>query len=342
MDNWAMHDRIPVRTGGGWRLLIGLVVGLLGCERQTAEVLLGQPARPYHMELRLEPAVPRAGHETQLRFRLLDTAGGQALGPLQILHERALHTFIVSRDLRVFAHTHHEDFFPLTAQDLDAASFRFPHVFPWAGEYMIVSEFTYKDRSWVKQFRVRVDGAQAAEGEAAAEPELSRDKAFGPYRVSLRTSPDPPLAGHEVELVCVFSRGGTPVSDMGLYLGTEVHMASWRLDGEHFGHQHTYTPQMAALMNRMRTMADGSGRAGETAARMNRMMVELMSGPATQAYSGPELPVRHVFPTAGLYKLFFETAPGGERLVADFTVRVVDYEEGRDTRIESIVAGADL
>ena len=338
-----MHDVIPRRTGGGWWLVVGLWVGLLGCERQAAQVLVGQPARPYHLELTLEPAAPRAGQETHLRFRLLDTAGGQALSPLQILHERAVHTFIVSRDLDVFAHTHHEDFFPLTAQDLSAASFHFPHVFPKAGEYMIVSEFTYKDRSWLKQFRVLVGGGNAPEGEAAAEPDLGRDKAFGPYRVSLRTSPDPPVAGHEVELVCVFSHDGTPVTDLQLYLGTEVHMASWRLDGEHFGHQHTYTPQMAALMNMMKTMGDGSGQAGEMAARMNRMMVQLMSGPAKQAYSGPELPVHHVFPTAGLYKLFFETAPGGKRLVADFTVRVVDYAEGRDTRIESIVArdGAD-
>ena len=143
--------------------------------------------------------------------------------------------------------------------------------------------------------------------------------------------------------MCVFSHNGTPVTDLQLYLGTEVHMASWRLDGEHFGHQHTYTPQMAALMNRMRTMGDGSGQAGETAARMNRMMVQLMSGPAKQVYSGPEIPVHHVFPTSGLYKLFFEAAPGGTRLVADFTVQVVDYDEERDTRIESIVAqdGAD-
>ena len=144
--------------------MVGLVVGLLGCEQRDTRLLVGQPARPYHLELTLEPAAPRAGQETQLRFRLLDAAGGQALSPLQILHERALHTFIVSRDLRVFAHTHHEDFFPLTDQDLRAASFHFPHVFPTAGEYMIVSEFTYRDRSWLKQFRVPVSGASAPEG----------------------------------------------------------------------------------------------------------------------------------------------------------------------------------
>ena len=91
-------------------------------------------------------------------------------------------------------------------------------------------------------------------------------------------------------------------------------------------------------MNSMRTMADDPDHAAGMAARMNRMMVELMSGPASQVYTGPELPVHHVFPTAGLYKLFFETAPGGQYLVADFIVEVVDYAEGRDTRIESIVA----
>jgi hypothetical protein len=70
---------------------------------------------------------------------------------------------------------------------------------------------------------------------------------------------------------------------------------------------------------------------------MTRMMVQLMRGPARQTYSGPELPVHHIFPTPGVYQLFFESAPGGKPLVADFMVRVVEYEEGIDTTVHSIV-----
>ena len=319
-----------------------LVLGVLGCDQTAQNTLIGKPPGPYQLALRLDPAAPQAGQETHLIFRLTERTSKQPVADLQILHERALHTFIVSKNLRVFAHTHHEDFFPLTAEDLAAATFHFPHTFPQAGEYMVVSEFTHKDRSWVKHFTLQVgDAGQGMRtAEAEREPELSefaRKKSFGPYQIELRTSPDPPVVGHSVELVCVFTKDGEPVTDLGLYLGTEVHMASWRIDGEHFGHQHTYTPEMAALMNMMQDHAGHADAMNEMKARMDALMIQLMSGEPKQTYPGPELPVQHVFPTPGVYKLFFEVAPGGKRLVADFVVQVADYEEGINTTVRSIV-----
>src|SRR5207249_5743598 len=304
-----------------------LVVGLLGCGKTQETVLVGQPDGPYRLELSLDPPQPYAGQEVSLTYRVSDAKTRQPIPDLQVLHERVLHTFIVSGDFRTFVHTHHEDFFPLTAQDLAAATFHYPHVFPYDGEYLIVGEFTHKDRSWVKRFTLAV-GGEAAQGQV--NEDLHRDKAFGHYQVSLRTSPDPPVAGYDTELVCRLMRDGTPVTDLGLYLGTEVHMAVWRLDGEHFGHQHTYTPEMAAMMAMMRDHTNDPN-------HMARMMVQLMRGPARQVYSGPELPVHHIFPTSGIYKLFFECAPAGTTLVADFMVKVVEYSEGTDTTVHSIV-----
>ena len=70
---------------------------------------------------------------------------------------------------------------------------------------------------------------------------------------------------------------------------------------------------------------------------MAKMMVQLMRGPAKQVYWGPTLPVHHVFPAPGVYKIFFECAPGGKPIVLDFMVRVVEYSEGMDTTVHSIV-----
>jgi hypothetical protein len=258
----------------------------------------------------------------------MESATRQPVRDLQVLHERVLHTFIVSRNFKTFAHTHHEDFFPLTPQDLATATFHFPYVFPHTGTYLIASEFTHKDRSWVKQFAVAVDGEGA---QSTAEEDLRREKSFGLYQIALRTSPDPPVAGYDTELVCHLTRDGIPVTDLGLYLGTEVHMAAWRLDGEHFGHQHTYTPEMAAMMAMMRDHASNPS-------HMAQMMVQMMRGPAKQVYKGPDLPVHHIFPAPGVYKLFFESAPGGKIVVADFMVKVVEYNEGMDTTVHSIVS----
>jgi hypothetical protein len=303
-------------------------VALSGCRSKSQETpLIGRPAGPYRLELALTPTPPRAQQETTLTFRVLDSATQAPVRNLQILHERVLHTFIVSKDFLTFAHTHHEDFTPLTQPDFDNATFHFPYVFPHGGDYLIASEFTYKDHSWVKQFAVTASGDSSVH---ATEEDVRRVKSFGPYQASLSLSPDPPIAGYETELVCHLTRDGAPVTDLKLHLGTEVHMASWRLDGEHFGHQHTYTPEMAAMMAMMKDHASNPE-------HMARMMVQLMRSPAKQVFFGPDLPVHHIFPASGVYKVYFESAPGGTPLVADFMVKVAEYEEGMDTTIHSLL-----
>ncbi len=311
-----------------WSGVLGLLLhGLSGCWGSADTRLVARPAGPYQLMLELGSTPPQAGQETTLTFHLTHTKTQRSVSDLQILHERALHTFIVSRDLSIFAHTHHEDYIPLTDQDLQRARFHFPYTFPKAGQYLIVNEFTHKDRSWTKHFTVTVTG----EPGPSPEPDFRQEKQFGAYRVALRTSPSPPIAGHEVEIVChLTSAEGVPVRNLGLYLGTEVHMASWRLDGEHFGHQHTYTAEMARFMEGMRGHSMSSD-------QMARLMVQLMSRPAKQEYFGPDVPLHHVFPTAGVYKVFLELAPNGEYLPVDFLVTVAEYTDDADTTIHSIL-----
>ena len=38
------------------------------------------------------------------------------------------------------------------------------------------------------------------------------------------------------------------MTDLALYLGSELHGAVWRDDGRYFGHLHSYTPKMAAVL----------------------------------------------------------------------------------------------
>ena len=308
--------------------LLGIISSLTGCWGAPDTRLVAKPSGPYQITLDLDAATPQAGQDTTLAFTITQTKTQQPVSDLQILHERALHTFIVNQDLSTFAHIHHEDFIPLTREDLQAARFHFPYAFPKAGQYFIVNEFTHKDRSWTKHFTVTVAGEPTPQ---SPERDFRQEKQFGAYRVSLRTSPSPPIAGHEVELVCsLASTDGTPVTTLRLYLGTEVHMASWRLDGEHFGHQHTYTSEMARFMEGMRDHA-------MSADEMARMMVQLMSRPAQQEYFGPEVPLHHVFPTAGVYKVFLEFAPNGEYLSVDFLINVAEYTDDADTTIHSIL-----
>lgn len=308
--------------------LLAIFFLLSACQQPQATTLIGQPDGPYRLALSVSPAHPQPAEPTTLTYRVTHTKSGQPISDLQILHERALHSFIVSSDFSTFGHIHHEDFLPLTAHDLATATFHFPYSFPHTGQYLLASEFTHKDRSWVKQFTVAV-GKSTQQREVPVD--LSRTKTFGQYQAKLSTSPDPPLAGYDTELVLHLThQDGTPVTNLGLHLGTEVHMASWRIDGSNFGHQHTYTPEMAAMMTAMRDHTSNPS-------HMAQMMVQLMRGPAKQIFHGPELPLHHFFPTPGTYKIFLECAPGGKPLVVDFMVKVVEYSDGMDTTVRSIV-----
>lgn len=323
----------PPRAGRYWPGLLCGLIGLAGCAQPAERQPLQAAAGPYRVTLELDPAAPHAGHATHLTFRVTHAGSGQPVSNLQILHERALHTFIVSRDFSSFAHVHHEDFAPLDAEDLHGARFTFPYTFPAAGRYLVVNEFTHRDRSWMTHLMLDVHGAAPPPDDVRPEPvEMLADKRFGAYRVALRTSPSPPVAGREVELMCRLSAAdGTPVRNLALYLGSEVHMAAWRLDTAHFGHQHAYTSAMARLMSSMREHA-------MPADEMAQLMLPLMRDPREQEYFGPEVPLRHVFPAAGVYKVFFEFAPNGDYLVADFLVEVVGPSDAADTEIRSILS----
>ncbi len=313
--------------------LLTLVGALAACGESAPAVLEGRPAGPYRLALTLDPPHPQTLAETTLDWQLTHASSGLPVTGLAVLHERVIHNFIVNLDFSSFAHIHHEDFKPLSADDLAHAHFTLPYRFPSAGRYRIVSEFTYRERNYVKHFDVTV-GTPAASARAAPVARLTR--ATGEYRGVLQLSPAVPVAGYETELVLDLARDGAPVTDLALYLGTEAHVAVWRDDGAEYGHTHSYTPHMAQMLAAMHTRDQG---AGERSRRLAEMMVQMMNMPAELIYHGPRIPVHYVFPSPGYYHVFIQCAPGGNAAVFDFVFEVVAYAEGMNTRVQSIVDG---
>ena len=297
--------------------ILAVLLAIAGCAEHGDGVLEGQPGGPYRLNLILDPPVPEPGAHTVLSFQLSYAQSGQPVHDLQIAHERLIHNFIVNLDFSSFAHIHHEDFYPVSERDRATATLRFPYRFPTAGRYRIVSEFAHRNRSWTKHFDIVV-GAPNASAHRPANTERTRQ--FGDYTGSLRVSPEMPVAGFETELVLVINRNGTPVNDLGLYLGSELHGAAWRDDGRYFGHIHSYTPKVAAIL------ALAHERGGDPAtrgARIQEMLVQLMCLQSELVFPGPEVPIRYVFPEPGRYHLFLQAAPGGEPHVFRFALDVV-------------------
>lgn len=317
----------PIIAGGGWPVhrsanLPAVVVAaavtvsvlLPACGGKQEHKLEGRPEGPYRLTLALDPEDPTPGERARLTFKLRHADSGEPVRNLQVVHERVIHNFIVSRDFRHFAHIHHEDFQPVTEKHLARATFHFPYTFPQAGRYRIVSEFTHRDRAWTKHFDLTIGQAP----ERVPQIDLARDKRFGPYRARIDVSPNPPIAGHPVELVLHLTRDDKPVTDLAMHLGSELHGAIWRLDGNHFGHVHSYTPRMAALMQSVSELDDPQ----ERARRRKQLMRQLARTPREQVYEGPRIPVRHVFNAPGVYQLFLQCAPGGEPRTFDFMLEV--------------------
>lgn len=315
-----------------WISLVPLVAMLAaaGCSEPVAPVLEGTPTGPYRLTLQTIPAPPTPDTETDITLTLTRRASRKPVTDLQQVHERPLHTFIVARDFSSFAHLHQEDFGTRSAEDVAAGRFRFPYRFPAPGEYRVVAEFTHRDRAFIQHFNLRLGAAPDASSAPAMAPPLVYEQKADDFTARLRHSPEALEAGREAELVLSLARGGAPVTNLALILGAEVHAAIWRADGEHFGHTHSYTPAMDAMM---RDMAKHPG--GHSAAAM----IALMSRPAELVYPGPEVPLRYTFAAPGVYHLFLQCAPGGIPEVFHFTVEVGEARNG-DTPLKSIVPSA--
>jgi len=309
---------------------IALVFALSGCGDPTKTPLIGRPGGPYQMTFSTLPLTPVAGDTTQLTQKLSYTNNGDPVQRLHVLHERMIHNFIVNLDFSSFAHIHHEDFQAITEHDREGATLHFPYEFQRVGNYRIVSEFTHKNRSWTKHFDIQV-GDPSITSEVVVD--LNRRKSFGRYDAKLSVSPTLPVAGFETEFILELARDKQPVTDFSLILGSEIHVALWRLDGRHFGHTHAYTPHMAAMMTKMH---DRSIDPIMRAKAMTSMMIEMAEAPAQLVFVGPRLPMRYVFAEPGTYAMFLQCAPGGIAQVFKFMVKVVAYADGLNTAIDAM------
>ena len=314
------------------RLLItsSLVLALAACGDEGPRTIDGRPGGSYRLPLTLDPGHPQPGAITTLTTRARHADDDSPVTGLQVVHERVVHNFIVARDFTSFAHIHHEDFGPVTETDLAAATFSFPYAFPRAGHYRMVSEFTHDNRNVIKHYDLSVGDA----GELPkVKVDLARRKHIDGFDVELHVSPNRPAAGFETELVLDLRRDGRAVTDLALLLGSEVHVALWRIDGKHFGHAHSYTPHMASMMT---AMHDRSLDPATRARRMADMMVAMIDMPAELVFPGPRIPVRLVFPEPGVYAVFMQCAPGGTPRVFDFMVEALPYEEGMDVIVQAL------
>lgn len=235
----------------------------------------------YRVALRTEPDPPVALQDVEIWLQVLGP-DNEPVGDLTRAHERMVHTFVISRDLSSFAHLHHEDFYELTGEDLRNAEFHFPYAFPYSGDFYFSFEFANQGeyRAWASWVSVEGNVPQATEPVV----DLSATVESGDIRAELVWDV-PPVAGVQAAWHLVLTEvDGDHVTDIVQFLGADGHAAIAATDLSVVGHTHAWVDGMDAA-------PPGHDMPHE--------------------HDGPNLPFRHVFPSAGTYAIWTQFVRAG-------------------------------
>ena len=235
----------------------------------------------YAIPSETDPSPAVAGTEVEYWLTIEDDAGCP-IEDVQQAHERMVHTMFMSRDLASFQHVHHEDFYPLTAEDLRSATYHFPVTFPLAGNYLALYDFAHQNEYRYLTTWLAVEGAPAQA--AAPVIDLSLVREVDGLRVELRWDVQP-NAGYEASFTVTITENGEDVTDLAQYLGADGHAAFVSHDLAFATHTHAWFPGMEDM---------GPG----------------MEMP--HLYLGPALPFHYTFPGPGLYRTWVQFARDGD------------------------------
>ncbi len=240
----------------------------------------------------IKPSVIKTGEKVPLTFKVANEMGRPV--EMTIIHERVLHSIVISEDFSVFSHIHPEDFGSVSPKDKD---YKLEYVFPKAGRYLIAFDFTIKGQAHSRQYYVDVLGAPKM---GKSVDDMSRDKEFSGYYVKLSS---PYLqAGKMSNLKYTVEKDGKPVTDMAPYLAAAMHLAIVKEDLSKFIHAHgeVHPP-------------------GQPTPTPTTAHVHLYVPPSF----GPDVEAHVIFPEAGTYHIFGQFKHDGKVIVTDFVVEVL-------------------
>jgi hypothetical protein len=171
------------------------------------------------------PEKLRPGVDSHLTLRVHDPANGAPVRDYSVVHERLMHLFVVSEDLEDFAHIH-----PELQPD---GSFQVSVCFRRSGMYRLLADY-YPSQS-VPQLSIATLFVSGPRTAAHLSADLAPKRASN-LEASLRTDPDPPLAGLETKLFYNL----TPSQTLEPYLGAWGHMLIASQDVVDLIHTHPF------------------------------------------------------------------------------------------------------
>ena len=194
------------------------------CPRCGMTLVAGLPEPlEYPVDVRMDPAAPRAGRRVQLSFTVRHPKTGARVREFEVVHEKLLHLFVVSQDLSFFRHEH-----PQLGRD---GVFRLEMELPAPGMYRLLSDFypRHGTPQLVESTVIVPGGAITAGTRLSADLEPK-------HGVSLAMEPARPIAGMKTLMFFRIE----PADGLEPYLGAWAHMLAVSEDLVDMIHDHPF------------------------------------------------------------------------------------------------------
>ena len=213
----------------------GLLSKRPGACWQCGEPLVATSSiRPYVVKLATEPDRPTPGNPFRITIQLLDPVNGAPVSDLHVVHEKILHFFLISEDLKEYQHVH-----PVQQAN---GIFSLEAVLPANGRYHVISDFfPIGGLPQLVRSSLIVGDAHAS---TSTRPKLVPDsklvKSSAGIRFDLALAPTAPVAGTPATLAYRLTdeERGAPVRDLQPYLGAWGHTVIMSEDARHYVHSH--------------------------------------------------------------------------------------------------------
>lgn len=234
----------------------------------------------YTAELKLNPESLESKKPVEMTFQIKNPKS-ENVSDLEIVHEKPMHLFMVSRDLSQYFHEH-----PIKQSD---GTYKLPYTFPNGGKFKIFIDFkpVGEKEQTVESFDVEVAGKKLEEVELV--PDEKFEKEVDGILVKMKPSGEL-VKKKDIQLhFQVFDvETKKPVTDLQNYLGEKAHFVIIRKGLARFVHAHPMSAENMANMNSNHNMKN---------MEMNKMEMP-DDGKSSKVTAMTN------FPNRGIYKIF--------------------------------------
>ena len=261
------------------------------CSLCGMDLVPGDPTATAYYDLKVDisPRAIKPKSKARITFNVFHPLTGERVTDYAEVHDKRYHLFVISRDMKYFAHEHPEPG-PNGTWFIDVT-------LPQAGHYVLLSDFLPTGGG--PQMIVTPLATAGYDGDLMSsipqlEPDVEWDKEIDGVKVEL-TLPRPQLIAAEmIDLPFQFTNAktGEPIQDLQRYLGAFAHALIVSEDLVEYIHTHPH---------------------------------EMLEGSDVQAGGGPEVVFDAFFPKPGRYKAWLQFQRNDTLSTTSFTFDVPPF-----------------